>query len=304
MKKNIKDKILQKIKQITNKRNIIWIILALLMFIPITIEIINNNRSLDISYQEFETIIEDGNPAIIYFDSKVSPVRETILKNLKKVAKESEVLINNIDYEILTDEQKTEVTKLNLKIFDGPAFAFIDKGVVFAVRNGAFSEAELVILYNRYFSGDGEDVNYKVAGSAEKFDDVIKEDKITLAVFSATSCSYCQKYKPVINDLATKYNIDIYNFDFEVYDALEFEQVLAKAYTVPAQSQSIIGNNNEKMVCTITGKDSPVKDEYYRTPLSVFFKDGKVIDCISGYVDSETLESVFVYHKISKIITE
>lgn len=292
----------QKFKLLISKIKTKWVLLILLMFIPIIIEIINNSRSLSISYEEYENIIASGDAAIVYFDSKDSPVKNTIIKDLKKVLKNSEALIKNLDYDVLSSEQRDNLININKKIINGPALAFINKGLIIDVRNGAYSESEIVTFYNKYFSGEIEDIYYRVAGSAEEFSSVVKEDKITMVVFGATSCSFCQKYKPVVNDLASKYIIDVYNFDFDAYDENEFQKVLMKNYSIPAKSQSVVNNDNEKMSCTQTGTNSTLSNEYYRTPLTLFFKKEKVIDCISGYIDSEKLEAVFKYHKIKKVV--
>lgn len=279
-------------------KKIILAIVLLIMIVPMIMEMYDKNSSQGITYDEFKGVLENKEDALVYFDSEKSPVKKTMINNLKVIGN-SEMQMKHLDYDAMSEDEKIELVGLNDQILDGPAFAFISKGEIVAVRNGAYSGRDLTTLFNKYFSGAEEDINYKVAGSAKDFIDVAAKEKIVMLVLGRTSCSYCEAYRPVYNDLATKYDIDMYYFDSDYYDNDEFGKLMRENYTIPGFSSSMKNPDGNNVACTDNGEDAKISAGY-GTPLTLFIKDGKTIDCISGLVENETLISVLQFHKIPK----
>ena len=106
---------------------------------------------------------------------------------------------------------------------------------------------------------------------------LVNSKKVTMAVFGRNSCGWCNKYKPIYNELAKENNIDIYYFDSDAFDKSEYSKILNSGLTIPAK-------------CSKTKVETPLSSGF-GTPLTLFTKNGKTIDCISGYTNKSGLTS-------------
>ena len=109
----------------------------------------------------------------------------------------------------------------------------------------------------------------------------ISKNKKVFILFSRDGCYWCSKYAPVVEELAKEQNLIVYYLDFG--DMVDFN-------TNPPDLK------NEEIYDKITswindnGYGDEIKDGI-GTPMTLFVKDGKINNCISGYVDKEELES-------------
>ena len=114
-----------------------------------------------------------------------------------------------------------------------------------------------------------------MAANYKEYKKVVDSKKVTMSVFGYDGCGYCVMYKPVYNDVASEYKLDIYYFNSDTYDSTEYSKIRNSGLKIPK-------------ACNNQGKDIALS-EPFGTPLTLFTKNGKVIDCISGYVEKETL---------------
>ena len=121
-----------------------------------------------------------------------------------------------------------------------------------------------------------EVVSYKTVSTYEEYKKIVESDKITMAVFGRNSCSWCNKFKPIYNEVAGEYNIDIYYFDSDSFDKDEYNKIM---------------NMAELKVLAQCNRDNVDKalSEGFGTPLTLFTKSNETIDCIGGYVDKDEL---------------
>lgn len=272
---------------------IIVLVIVVIMFIPLIGEMIENQKPKGINYDEFKTVIENKESGIVYINKKGSPLNNSILKSLNKVSTSEEVKYFYIEYETLSDEQRIEMVGLSDQILELPTYIYLKDGNIEAVRNGGYSETELKILTNKYYNEGTGDVNYRVAGSADDFIIEANKDKTIMVVLGRNSCTYCELFKPIYNELAPQYDIDIYYFDSDSYNSSEYSKVLRMDYTILGLS------NSEKKSCTESGKDEKTSSGF-STPTTLFIKDGKTVDCILGSRTKEELEKIFKENKITK----
>ena len=107
---------------------------------------------------------------------------------------------------------------------------------------------------------------------------VIKSKNVIMTVFGRNSCYWCNKFKPVYNEVAQEQNVEIYYIDSDSFDKDEYNKILNSGLNIPAK-------------CTESKeKDLPLSSGF-GTPLTIFTKKGKEIDCIGGYVNKASLES-------------
>lgn len=130
------------------------------------------------------------------------------------------------------------------------------------------------------------DKYYKVAENAKEYLDLVKSKNYTVAVIGYEGCSYCNLYLPVFNKVAKEHNISIYYFDADNYDEDEYQKVIGLDFEIPAKC------NTKGEVKTMT--------EGFAKPMTLITKDGKLVDCIKGYVKESVLVDTLSKYKIIK----
>ncbi len=279
-----------------------WIIILAILaifFIPVINEMIENSKPKGITYEQFSDLMDSKENAVVLIDKKTNPTETTLYKGLNASTSNNKLKAYLLEHENLDEKAKLELVKYDNKILESPSFVFIKDGKIIDVRSGGYSESDLnVLVLKNYYDGK-DDINYKVAGNADDFFSRADEDEIVMLVLGRTSCTYCQQFKPIYNKLAAEYDIDVYYFDSDVYDAVEYQKLLNKNYIIPGKSSSLVSENGN-LACTNDGKDSTISAGF-STPTTIFLKNGKSIDCVLGAVSENELASIFKYHKIAKI---
>ena len=116
---------------------------------------------------------------------------------------------------------------------------------------------------------------YKTVSTYEEYKQIVDSDKIVMAVFGRNSCSWCNKFKPIYNEVAEEENVDIYYFDSDSFDEDEYQKIRNMGLKIPAE-------------CTSDQTEKDLSDNF-GTPLSLFTQNGETIGCIGGYVDKTEL---------------
>jgi len=224
--------------------------------------------------------------ALIYSDNNDKNTKQNIKKLkkilekyednqvLKQTLKENEKLIKT--YYINTDEAPEKDLKKYAINKDG-TYTILANGEILKTLDSE-TTIETIDKYLGLITNtnvDKEFLSYKVAGDANEFTNLIKrKNDITIAIFGRNNCYYCNQYLPVYNTIAEENNLDIYYFDSMSYDKDEFTKVLNSGLKVPAAC-----NKNVEIGL----------NELTNTPLTLFIKDNKSIDCIAGYVSKSVL---------------
>ena len=120
------------------------------------------------------------------------------------------------------------------------------------------------------FASNGEAI--KIVSGALSKEDLVKY----VNLYSANGI--CQQFLPVVNTVADENKLEyVYYFDSNNYDEEEYGKIMDAGLTIPAE-------------CSSTGKKAKLEPGF-GTPLTLFTKKGKVIDCISGYTSKSKLEA-------------
>lgn len=259
---------------------IVTLAIIIIMLIPIGIQIKNNLPFRKIKTNYVETAIKLTNNyklAFIYADSKNEKTEDNkdSLKSIVKKLKENGIEIKTYYIDTKKANQK-ELEKYSMD--KNGSYSFIFNGEILKTV-GIDTEIETL---NKYFglytntNTDKEFVSYKVAKDAKEFIDLIKrKNDITIAIFGRNNCYYCNQYLPVYNTVAEENNLDIYYFDSMSYSQEEYSKVVNSGLIIPA-------------ACTSNRTETPL-NELASTPLTLFIKDNKTIDCIAGYTNKASL---------------
>ena len=264
---------------------IVGVLIAILLLIPVFKEMSNNSGFKTIKYSDYNKALEATESyklALIYVAPKsietTEDTKNSIKETLKGITKDDEEITS---YYIDADELDADaIKKLKLDETTGQAYVFASNGEAIKILSGAVSKEDLIKYINMY-SANGIDeslVKYRTAKSAETFMKRVKKDAVTMAVFGRDNCYYCNQFLPVVNTVAEENNLDyIYYFDSNNYNEDEYNKIMDAGLTIPAE-------------CSSTGKKAKLEPGF-GTPLTLFTKKGKVIDCISGYANKSKLEA-------------
>ncbi len=276
------------------KKNIVPGIIAvcviLVMAVPILTNIFVNGKMKTITYPELGDVISSTGSygfKLVYVapssSEDIEEAREAVKEivgsyNLVGTTEEIPLEMAYMDYDVLDDTQKTAIFGSE-KSTEKIAYLLIANNELLKTILGPVSDSVLSD-YVSAFSANGipKDMQkFKVAEDAKEYSKLVKrKNTVTMAVFGRDTCFYCNQFKVVYNNVADEYNLDdIYYFDSSSYDKTEYDKIMDSGLTIPAS-------------CNDTEKDVPLQTGF-GTPLTLFTKNGKVIDCIDGYANKEKL---------------
>ena len=268
-------------------KKLIIVFVVLLLLVPIIVDVVKNKSLKEIKYSEYNTVLGDTARfgfALVYVGEENKDVNKTIKSVIDKHTP-SDYAVNG--YYINSKELKTEeLTALIGDATKESAYIFISNGEVIKIVTDKLDSKKLDKYVDEYtvytgekLNGISEDLtNYKILKNAKAYKKLVEDKKlVTMAVFGRDSCFYCNQFKPVYNTVAEEYKLNIYYFDSDSYDKNEYASIMKMGLMIPAS-------------CSDTQSEVPLS-QGFGTPLTLFTKNGKVIDCISGYVGKRELIS-------------
>lgn len=260
---------------------IIAIVIIIILLIPIYVDYYKNNRIENLkTYSSYTELLNKNGFAVIYVGKDVDTKVDT-LKNLKKEFNTSETSaeFKTIDNSNVSNDDKTSFEKENIDVAKTSWIILNEKEVVYQSSED-LSETQLETLINKYLNHiiPEEEISYKTVSTYVEYMKVIKSKNVIMTVFGRNSCYWCNKFKPVYNEVAKEQGVDIYYIDSDSFDKDEYNKILNSGLNIPAK-------------CTEDKeKDLPLSSGF-GTPLTIFTKKGKEVDCIGGYVNKASLES-------------
>lgn len=297
------------------KKNIVGkvvvVAVILLMFLPIIIDKVSNGVLKTIDYSGFEKAVSNTAQykyALVYVgkdDKDAKKVVKDAVDNAIKASKDGDLEVSTYFMDV---EDMSSLDLLSVLGNSGATtgYVFIANGEVQRVEAKELS-SELISAFVTEYSGNGissDLVKYKTYENANAFKKLYNDKKVvTMTVFGRESCFYCNQFKPVYNTVAEDYNIDIYYVNNDAYLAKSYaenqgNEITDEELSVYYNAGAFDVDEYEKILdmgivipeaCSgVSGQTALLKDGF-GTPLTLFTKNGKVIDCISGYVNKSAL---------------
>lgn len=125
-----------------------------------------------------------------------------------------------------------------------------------------------------------------ITPSSKEFIKKVNSKKYTIAVYAKDDCIYCTKFLPVINKIASDYNIEVNYFNRSTYDKEEYDNIMALDLKIPAK-------------CTMNNTDTTMLSGFPK-PMTIITKNGKLVDCIKGNVSEATVLEMLEKYGIIK----
>lgn len=172
-----------------------------------------------------------------------------------------------VEVSILNPEKlsKSEVKSLSLK---EEYLYFYSKGK--EVYNVNFASKNYKTI-SELMSKDLIKGNY-IEVNLDEYKEIIKSDGYNLVFIGRETCSWCQNFKESIRTALEDNNFAIYYIDTDKFSENQYSELYET--------------------------DSYLKEEEWGTPLTLIYKDGKRIDVINGYVESDALVETLKKNKV------
>lgn len=120
-----------------------------------------------------------------------------------------------------------------------------------------------------------ENQNIIINPDADEYLKTIKQDKIIMTIFGNSQCIHCKHYKDVYRAVAKKEDIVFYYIEIDTYDLEDFNKVMG----IGLKELDYCNNEHKEKLIS----------EGFGTPLTLFTRKGKTVDCIGGYVGEDEL---------------
>jgi len=256
-----------------NKPNytlIIFIAIIVILFIPIISDYVKKQSIEVLSSAELKQKIESGESILVY----VGDLEKEVQRDLRKLR---DAVKNDYSYQYGVYNVK-DSKDIKSYLGDNVKVAIIVEGDIQEIYS-EYEKEDINENVNEFLLANinEDNRNYEVANNFNEYKKTIKGQDIIMSVFGRNTCSYCNKFKVVYNAVADKYDLEdnIYYFDSDSYNAKEYKKIVNLDLTIPAK-------------CSSDGNSFKLSDGF-GTPLTIFTKNGRVVDCQSGYVNRKEL---------------
>lgn len=254
------------------KNLLLFIGIVIIVFLPIIINYYNNKKVKILTYDEYKELLTKDDFALVYFGNTKSNDYSSVKKILINTRNKYDNKVYAVNKAELTSKQKAELVSSNAD-FSDQVYVYIKEKTVKRVMIASKINENTIMAYVNYYVNDvipEADIAYKTVSTYDEYMKVISSKKIIMTVFGRNTCHWCNKFKPVYNEVAKENNLDIYFIDSDSFNADEYKKIMNSSLMIPA-------------ACTDDGKEKALSSGF-GTPLTLFTKKGKVTGCINGYV--------------------
>ena len=254
------------------KKLLLPVIIIIILLLPIIVNYVNNKKISVISYDKYTSNVSKEKVTLTYFGDTSSEEYAKIKEELLNLKSKYSIEVNAVNTSKLSTEEKQKLTSSNEKFNSKSVFVITQDGNAVKVVDKEIENVNLDAQLNKYINNviPDDEVAYKTVSTYKEFMNIYKSKKVTMHVFGRNTCYYCNIFKPIYNEVAAENNSDSFNSD-------EYSKILNSGINIPAE-------------CTSSKEEAPLSSGF-GTPLTLYLKNGKVVGCISGYVNKEKLET-------------
>lgn len=251
------------------------LVLVLILFVPIVKDYMASKKINILEISDLKKTISDTAYGLIYFGESLED--KDLAKSLSSIKKTSEVEVYGIDKTSLTKEELQTLQNLIPSSTNESGYAFIVNNEIRMESSTDITEEKINSLIKDYKENVVGEAYYKTVSTAKEFTKLLESKKLVMHVFGRNSCGWCNRFKPIYNEYAKENNFDVYYYDSDSFNQTEYSKILNSGIMIPAS-------------CASKGEAEPLSNGF-GTPLTLFTKKGKVVGCISGFVNKTSLAS-------------
>ena len=211
---------------------------------------------------KFDLAITSEESTIIYIANNKNESNEKNNKKIEQICNDYSINYVFVEGYYLTDNQKLRLLKkINYNEIHDELVILVDEGEVKEVTEFvSSSEKDYFELFLRYGIIDVESAESLKNVNLKKVKDIISKKEKQIVMIGSKDCIYCDKLKPIIGKIGIQNNKEVYYFEVNDDNQIEFEEYLKK-----------IGYKEEKIT----------------TPIIVITENNQIIDCIIGLSEKD-----------------
>lgn len=261
------------------KKMLLPVLLVVILLSPIIVNYVNNKKIAVVSYDDYLSNVAKEKVTLTYFGDPSSDEYAKIKEELIDLKSKYSIKVTTVNTTKLTETEKQTLTSSNEKFSSKSVYVISQNGEIVKIVDKVTENVNLDTQLNKYINNviPDDEVAYKTVSTYKEFMNIYKSKKVTMHVFGRNTCYYCNIFKPVYNEVAAEKNLDIYYYDSDSFDSEEYSKILNSGINIPAE-------------CTTSKEETPLSSGF-GTPLTLYLKNGKVVGCISGYVNKDKLET-------------
>lgn len=257
---------------------IIPVLIVIILLIPIIVNFVNGHNVTNYNYTEYkEAVTKAQNLTLFYFGHTGADFYDKIKETLINLKNETKIEVASVNIDELTGEEIDSLVETNKLFEEGDVYVFAVNNEVRLITKDVVNESNINKYVDKYVNNkiDDSEVAYKTVSTYKAFMKVVDSKEPAMIVLGRNTCSWCNKFKPIYNEVAAENKANIYYIDSDSFDSTEYSKILKSDLTIPAS-------------CTSTGKEQSLS-EGFGTPLTLLTKKGKVTGCISGFTNKTNL---------------
>ena len=293
-KKNNKQNVVQvnsNISAYTKKRLIIGVVSSIFLLVLILFGVLKINsiyksdskKMIDTFDKYFES---DTYKIVCYYDSSKKGNEEMLeLDYLSQISKQFDIEYVGVDSSKVSEKNQNKIKKLLGIEGISPTTVIVKDKKVVALQEGFIENNRLVdLLVSAKVLEEGskyKNIDNLIFIDYDDYKELLEDDNVNIVVVGQSACIYCNRVKPILNNISKAYKIDINYFNVNEQnndDLKEFFEELPK-----------LGFDS----------DTLIKDETFNMPTVLIIEDGKIV----SYLENEhNLEEYISYFKENSVI--
>lgn len=252
-----------------NEKNKLIIVLAVILFIVVGVVgfSIYESKKSEKMYNEFEEKFNGSTNALVYIGRPTCGYCNLLTPSLEDMKSRYNFDYTYINIDKINNKYLNKILeKLKITSLGTPYLAIVSNGEVIDTQNG-YADYDKIFEFlqkNTIISSDSKLLlNYI---NLEEYNKIIKEKDSNIIVVGQSTCQYCVKAKVILNEIASKNDIEI--------NYLNLSYLQQEEYT-----------------------DFTSSFDYFQgefgTPVTLIVKDGKIVDKLEQLVTKDEYVKFF-----------
>lgn len=169
----------------------------------------------EISYEDYQNLSNKKEESLVYFGLKEDT--ET-LSLLKEIGKENKVSIKYVFIDELSNEEKASLSTSEKEL------TLVSKTLKDNSYTGEFSKSQIL----SYLRENELVAKEYISIGADEYLKLIKGKNVVVFI-GASTCGYCTKFKPEVNNLINKYNVSVYYLELDKFSESDLKKIYDSA---------------------------------------------------------------------------
>lgn len=215
------------------KREKYYIIALILIVVGISMFISNNDKGEStnvlntVTYSKYNSLVNSNEVSYVYIGRPTCSICQQFEPILNTFAKENNIEVNYLNIDTISSTEYEGLNEqLTAKLGEDwggstPTMVTVENGSIVNIKVGhdvSVGDSDLI----SYFGISTGESTTLISITMDEFQSIIKESKDNVIMIGRPTCSYCVQTIPVLEQIASEKNIDIYYLNIDNITAEEY----------------------------------------------------------------------------------